>query len=61
MIFMQSNAKNNNNSEASDKYIKAINRMNIITFLTSFLLSGDHCPSRVIIAAGNFFEFIIIK
>ncbi|KAG2192496.1 hypothetical protein INT47_009695 [Mucor saturninus] len=39
--------------EASDKYIKAINRMNIITFLTSFLLSGDQCPSRVVVAAGQ--------
>lgn len=42
-----------NNSEASDKYIKAINRMNIVTFLSSFLLSGDQCPTRVIIAAGE--------
>ncbi|KAI9343018.1 armadillo-type protein [Pilaira anomala] len=39
--------------EASDKYVKAINRMNIITFLTSFLLSGGQCPTRVIIAAGQ--------
>ncbi|KAG1095889.1 hypothetical protein G6F42_018472 [Rhizopus arrhizus] len=39
--------------EASDKYIKAINRMNIVTFLSSFLLSGDQCPTRVIIAAGQ--------
>lgn len=42
-----------NCSEASDKYVKAINRMNIITFLTSFLLSGGQCPTRVIIAAGK--------
>lgn len=39
--------------EASDKYIKAINRMNIITFLTSFLLSGEQCPTRVVVAAGQ--------
>lgn len=40
-------------SEASDKYVKAINRMNIVTFLTSFLLSGNQCPTRVVIAAGQ--------
>ncbi|KAI9480385.1 MAG: armadillo-type protein [Benjaminiella poitrasii] len=39
--------------EASNKYVKAINRMNIIPFLTSFLISGDSCPTRVIIAAGQ--------
>ncbi|KAG0748612.1 hypothetical protein G6F23_001752 [Rhizopus arrhizus] len=39
--------------EASDKYIVAINRMNIITFLTSFLISSAHCPIRVVIAAGQ--------
>jgi hypothetical protein len=40
--------------EASDKYIKAINRMNgLVTFLTSFLLSGKQCPTRVVIAAGT--------
>ncbi|KAI8987049.1 armadillo-type protein [Pilobolus umbonatus] len=39
--------------EASDDYIKAINRMNIVTFLTSFLLSSDKCPNRVVIAAGQ--------
>ncbi|CAO3653544.1 unnamed protein product [Mucor hiemalis] len=39
--------------EASDKYIKAINRMNIITFLTSFLLCGEQCPTRVVVAAGQ--------
>lgn len=27
--------------------------MNVITFLTSFLLSGEQCPSRVIVAAGK--------
>lgn len=27
--------------------------MNIVTFLSSFLLSGDQCPTRVIIAAGE--------
>ncbi|KAI8085753.1 armadillo-type protein [Gilbertella persicaria] len=40
-------------SEASDKYIKAINRMNLVSFLTSFLLNNGHCPSRVVIAAGQ--------
>ncbi|CEP07957.1 hypothetical protein [Parasitella parasitica] len=40
-------------SEASDKYIKAINRMNIVTFLSSFLISGEQIPTRVIIAAGQ--------
>ncbi|KAI7904918.1 armadillo-type protein [Cokeromyces recurvatus] len=39
--------------EASDKYVKAINRMNLIPFLTSFLISGDSCPTRVILAAGQ--------
>ncbi|KAI9262021.1 armadillo-type protein [Sporodiniella umbellata] len=39
--------------EASDKYIVAINRMNIITFLTSFLQASEHCPTRVVIAAGQ--------
>ncbi|KAI9259959.1 armadillo-type protein [Helicostylum pulchrum] len=39
--------------EASDKYVKAINRMNIVTFLTSFLMSGEQCPTRVIVAAGQ--------
>lgn len=27
--------------------------MNIITFLTSFLLSGEQCPTRVVVAAGK--------
>ncbi|KAI8326715.1 armadillo-type protein [Choanephora cucurbitarum] len=40
-------------SEASDKYIKAINRMNLLSFLTSFLIHSHHCPSRVVIAAGQ--------
>ncbi|KAI8380805.1 armadillo-type protein [Blakeslea trispora] len=40
-------------SEASDKYIKAINRMNLISFLISFLIHSHQCPSRVVIAAGQ--------
>lgn len=40
-------------SEASDKYVKAINRMNVVAFLTSFLVSGHECPTRVVIAAGQ--------
>ncbi|KAL0092510.1 armadillo-type protein [Phycomyces blakesleeanus] len=39
--------------EASDKYIKAINRLNIITFLISFLSAADQCPTRVVVAAGQ--------
>ncbi|KAG1473418.1 hypothetical protein G6F56_000961 [Rhizopus delemar] len=39
--------------EASDAHIIAINRMNIITFLTSFLTSSEHCPTRIVIAAGQ--------
>ncbi|KAI9266494.1 armadillo-type protein [Phascolomyces articulosus] len=39
--------------EASDKYIKAVNRLNIITFLISFLSSADQCPTNVVIAAGQ--------
>ncbi|KAI7895572.1 armadillo-type protein [Mucor mucedo] len=39
--------------EASDKYIKAINRLNIVTFLISFLSAADQCPTRVVVAAGQ--------
>ncbi|KAI7856788.1 armadillo-type protein [Circinella umbellata] len=39
--------------EASDKYIKAVNRLNIIAFLISFLSSADQCPTHVVIAAGQ--------
>ncbi|KAI9364803.1 armadillo-type protein [Pilaira anomala] len=40
-------------SEASDKYIKAINRLNIVTFLISFLSAADQCPTHVVVAAGQ--------
>lgn len=40
-------------SEASEKYIKAVNRLNIVTFLISFLSAADQCPTRVVVAAGN--------
>ncbi|KAI8138967.1 armadillo-type protein [Fennellomyces sp. T-0311] len=39
--------------EASDKYIKAVNRLNIISFLISFLSSADQCPTHVVVAAGQ--------
>lgn len=39
-------------SESSDKHIKAVNRLNIIAFLISFLSSADRIPTRVVIAAG---------
>ncbi|KAI9488024.1 armadillo-type protein [Zychaea mexicana] len=39
--------------EASDKYIKAVNQLNIITFLISFLSSADQCPTHVVVAAGQ--------
>lgn len=42
-----------NISESSDKYIKAINRLNLINFFISFLSSADQCPTRVIVAAGQ--------
>lgn len=45
-------------SEASDKYITAVNRMNIVTFLSSFLTSSAHCPTRVVIAAGKIYMHI---
>ncbi|KAI8094205.1 armadillo-type protein [Thamnidium elegans] len=40
-------------SEASDKHIKAINRLNIVTFLISFLSAADQCPTHVVVAAGQ--------
>ncbi|CAO3613695.1 unnamed protein product [Mucor fragilis] len=40
-------------SEASDKYIKAVNRLNIVTFLISFLSAADQCPTKVVVAAGQ--------
>ncbi|CAO3617277.1 unnamed protein product [Cunninghamella blakesleeana] len=40
-------------SESSDKYIKAINRLNMINFFISFLSSADQCPTRVVVAAGQ--------
>lgn len=40
-------------SEASEKYIKAVNRLNIVTFLISFLSAADQCPTRVVVAAGQ--------
>ncbi|KAI7877836.1 ARM repeat-containing protein [Lichtheimia hyalospora FSU 10163] len=40
-------------SESSDKHIKAVNRLNIIAFLISFLSSADRIPTRVVIAAGQ--------
>ncbi|KAF7721012.1 hypothetical protein EC973_005562 [Apophysomyces ossiformis] len=39
--------------EASEKYIKAINRLNVITFLISFLSAADQCPTRAVVAAGQ--------
>ncbi|KAI7868433.1 armadillo-type protein [Spinellus fusiger] len=42
-----------NISEASDKFIKAINRLNVISFLISFLSAADQCPMRVVVAAGQ--------
>ncbi|KAI8090914.1 armadillo-type protein [Gilbertella persicaria] len=40
-------------SETSEKYIKAINRLNIVTFLISFLSAADQCPNKVVVAAGQ--------
>ncbi|KAI8336346.1 armadillo-type protein [Chlamydoabsidia padenii] len=40
-------------SEASDKYLKAINRLNMINFFISFLSAADQCPTRVVVAAGQ--------
>ncbi|CAO3598218.1 unnamed protein product [Absidia cylindrospora] len=40
-------------SEASDKYIKAVNRLNLIDFFISFLSTADQCPTRVVVAAGQ--------
>lgn len=40
-------------SEASDKYIKAINRLNIVPFLISFLSYADQCPTKLVVAAGQ--------
>ncbi|KAI9473535.1 MAG: armadillo-type protein [Benjaminiella poitrasii] len=40
-------------SEASDKYIKAVNRLNIVTFLISFMSFANQCPTKVVVAAGQ--------
>jgi hypothetical protein len=40
-------------SEASESHLKSINRLNIITFLTSFMTSADKCPIKVVVAAGK--------
>ncbi|KAI8372651.1 armadillo-type protein [Choanephora cucurbitarum] len=40
-------------SETSEKHIKAVNRLNIITFLISFLSAADKCPNKVVVAAGQ--------
>ncbi|KAI8644157.1 armadillo-type protein [Parasitella parasitica] len=40
-------------SEASEKYIKDVNRLNIVAFLISFLSAADQCPTRVVVAAGQ--------
>ncbi|CAO3668115.1 unnamed protein product [Umbelopsis ramanniana] len=40
-------------SEASENHLKSINRLNIITFLTSFMTSADKCPLKVVVAAGQ--------
>ncbi|ORZ14795.1 armadillo-type protein [Absidia repens] len=40
-------------SETSDKYLKAINRLNMISFFISFLSAADQCPTRVVVAAGQ--------
>ncbi|ORX43716.1 ARM repeat-containing protein [Hesseltinella vesiculosa] len=40
-------------SEESDKYIRAVNRLNLITFFISFLSAADQIPNRVVVAAGQ--------
>ncbi|KAI9312969.1 armadillo-type protein [Dichotomocladium elegans] len=40
-------------SEASDKHIRAVNRLNVIAFLISFLSAADQIPNRVVVAAGQ--------
>ncbi|KAG2187982.1 hypothetical protein INT44_000732 [Umbelopsis vinacea] len=40
-------------SEASENHLKSINRLNIITFLISFMTSADKCPLKVVVAAGQ--------
>jgi len=40
-------------SETSESHLKSLNRLNIITFLTSFMASADKCPRKVVIAAGQ--------
>ncbi|KAI8887800.1 ARM repeat-containing protein [Backusella circina FSU 941] len=40
-------------SEASDKAIKAVNQLNIVNFLISFLTAADQCPNQVVVAAGQ--------
>ncbi|KAI8883817.1 ARM repeat-containing protein [Backusella circina FSU 941] len=46
--------------EASDKYVTAINRMNIVTFLISFLISFEQCPTKVVIAAGQCLNTLVV-
>jgi hypothetical protein len=40
-------------SEVSDKAIKAVNQLNIVNFLISFLTAADQCPNKVVVAAGQ--------
>ncbi|KAI8065835.1 armadillo-type protein [Gongronella butleri] len=40
-------------TEESDKYIRAINRLNLVNFFISFLAAADQCPTRVVVAAGQ--------
>lgn len=46
-------------SETSDKYLKAINRLNMISFFISFLAAADQCPTRVVVAAGKYIYLFI--
>jgi hypothetical protein len=39
--------------EFSEESIKAINQLNLVGFLISFLSFADQCPARVVIAAGK--------
>ncbi|KAG1051768.1 hypothetical protein G6F43_006048 [Rhizopus delemar] len=39
--------------EFSEESIKAINQLNLVGFLISFLSFADQCPARVVIAAGQ--------
>lgn len=43
-------------SETSDKGIKAVNQLNVVNFLISFLSAADQCPTKVVVAAGNVIE-----